>query len=85
MDISDVSGKQSISFQVIEKVMDVLGLLRLALWPAAMLIGSAIFNWGNEKVCVMRLIVLIAFVLELMYLCDEERYRFEETQGGLYV
>ena len=48
MDSSEVSGKQSISFQVVEKMMDVLGLLRLALWPAAMLIGSGIFYWGKE-------------------------------------
>ena len=49
MDSSEVSGKQLINFQVGEKMMDVLGLLRLALWPAAMLIGSGILDWVRKR------------------------------------
>ena len=44
LDSSEVSGKQSISFRVIEKMMDVLGFFRLALWPAAIMTGSDILN-----------------------------------------
>ncbi len=44
LDSSEVSGKQLVSFQAVEKRIHVLGLLRLALWPAAMLTGSDILN-----------------------------------------
>ena len=44
LDSSEVSGKQSISVRVVEKMMDVLGFFRLALWPAAIMTGSDILN-----------------------------------------
>lgn len=44
LDSSEVSEKQSISFQVVKKLMDILGFFRLALWPAAIMTGSGILN-----------------------------------------
>lgn len=44
LDSSEVSGMQSITARVVQKMMDVLGFFRLALWPAAIMTGSDILN-----------------------------------------
>ena len=44
LDAMEVSGKQSMSVRIDQRVVDVLGFLRLALWPAAMLSGSDMLN-----------------------------------------
>ena len=44
LDSSEVSGKQSTSFRVVERMMDSLGFFRFALWPAAIMTGSDILN-----------------------------------------
>ena len=44
LDSMEVSGSQLISVRVVEKLTAVLGFLRLALWPAAMLTGSGMSN-----------------------------------------
>ena len=48
LDSAEVSGSQLISVWVVKKMVDLLGFLRLALWPAAMLTGSDMSNWGME-------------------------------------
>ena len=44
LEASEVSGEWLVSVRVLQKVVDVLGFLRLALWPAAMLTGSGMLN-----------------------------------------